>query len=129
MAVVIASRLCSAAGSGEVLVQDLVTLLVASTDAVSLDELKSYELKGVPERVRATNLEISRESTTRSGTFVARLAHNQHVGGSIPPSTVTPECECGQVGETSTVRLTSRWNRGHKRSAQCKSWAVIFAVN
>jgi len=42
MAVVIASRLCSAAGSGEVLVQDLVTLLVASRDAVSLDELKSY---------------------------------------------------------------------------------------
>jgi class 3 adenylate cyclase len=57
MAVVIASRLCSAAGSGEVLVQDLVTLLVASRDAVSLDELKSYELKGVPEPVRATNLD------------------------------------------------------------------------
>ncbi len=56
MAVVIASRLCSAAESGQVLVQDLVAALVASRDGVALDELASYELKGVRAPVRASSL-------------------------------------------------------------------------
>jgi len=47
MVVVIASRLCSAARSGEVLVQDLVRELVASRDGVALGDAASYELKGV----------------------------------------------------------------------------------
>ena len=37
MTVVIASRLCSAAGTGEVLVQGVVESLVASRDGVTLD--------------------------------------------------------------------------------------------
>ena len=49
MPVVIASRLSSAAGTGEVLVQDLVQALVASRDGVALDEAREYELKGVPD--------------------------------------------------------------------------------
>lgn len=57
MAVVIASRLCSAAGSGEVLVQDLVVGLVASRDVASLKDVESYQLKGVPEPVRAASLD------------------------------------------------------------------------
>jgi class 3 adenylate cyclase len=56
MAVVISSRLCSAAASGEVLVQDLVAALVASRDGVALEEARSYELKGVPAPVRASSL-------------------------------------------------------------------------
>jgi hypothetical protein len=56
MAVVIAARLCSAAGTREVLVQDLVASLVASRDALSLEELQSYELKGMPFPVRAAGL-------------------------------------------------------------------------
>ncbi len=56
MAVVIASRLCSAAASGEILVQDLVAALVASRDGVALDQPDSYELKGVPAPVRASRL-------------------------------------------------------------------------
>jgi class 3 adenylate cyclase len=56
MAVVIASRLCSTAASGEVLVQDLVAALVASRDGVALDEPERYELKGVPAPVRASRL-------------------------------------------------------------------------
>jgi hypothetical protein len=56
MAVVIASRLCSAAASGEVLVQSLVAALVASRDGTALDDPQSYELKGVPEPVRASSL-------------------------------------------------------------------------
>ena len=56
MAVVISSRLCSAAGSGEVLVQDLVAALVASRDGVALEEARDYELKGVPAPVRASRL-------------------------------------------------------------------------
>ncbi len=56
MAVVIAARLCSAAETSEVLVQDLVASLVASRDALSLEELQSYELKGVPLPVRAAGL-------------------------------------------------------------------------
>ena len=56
MAVVIASRLSSAAGTGEVLVQDLVAALVASRDGVELEEVSEYELKGVPTPVRASRL-------------------------------------------------------------------------
>jgi eukaryotic-like serine/threonine-protein kinase len=56
MPVVIASRLSSAAGTGEVLVQDLVQALVASRDGVALDGAREYELKGVPEPVRASTL-------------------------------------------------------------------------
>ncbi len=56
MPVVIASRLCSAADSGEVLVQELVRDLVASRDAVVLDEARSYSLKGLPRAVRASRL-------------------------------------------------------------------------
>lgn len=56
MAVVIASRLCSAAASGEILVQDLVAALVASREGVALDEPDSYRLKGVPAPARASRL-------------------------------------------------------------------------
>lgn len=56
MAVVIASRLSSAAGAGEVLVQDLVAALVASRDGLELEEVNEYELKGVPTPVRASRL-------------------------------------------------------------------------
>ena len=54
MTVVIASRLSSAAGTGEVLVQDLVQALVASRDGVELEAARDYELKGVPAPVRAS---------------------------------------------------------------------------
>lgn len=63
MAVVIASRLSSAAGTGEVLVQDLVQGLVASRDGVALDGVQEYELKGVPQPVRASRL-LWRELTS-----------------------------------------------------------------
>jgi class 3 adenylate cyclase len=56
MTVVIASRLSAAAGTGEVLVQDLVHGLVASRDGVALDGARDYELKGVPKPVRASML-------------------------------------------------------------------------
>jgi eukaryotic-like serine/threonine-protein kinase len=56
MTVVIASRLSSAAGTGEVLVQDLVHGLVASRDGVDLDVSRDYDLKGVPVPVRASRL-------------------------------------------------------------------------
>jgi class 3 adenylate cyclase/tetratricopeptide (TPR) repeat protein len=56
MTVVIASRLSAAAGTGEVLVQDLVQALVASRDGVPLADPRDYELKGVPVPVRASAL-------------------------------------------------------------------------
>jgi class 3 adenylate cyclase len=56
MAVVIASRLCSAAASGEVLVQDLVGALVESREGVGLGEARSHTLKGVPAPVQAGGL-------------------------------------------------------------------------
>jgi class 3 adenylate cyclase/tetratricopeptide (TPR) repeat protein len=56
MAVVIASRLCSAAAPGEVLVHDLVAALVASRDGVTLEGEREYELKGVPLPVRASRM-------------------------------------------------------------------------
>jgi class 3 adenylate cyclase len=93
MAVVIASRLCSAAGSGEVLVQDLVTLLVASRDAVSLDELKSYELKGVPDPVRATNLDWRGLAATD------RIGRGARAGDGVAPSGTTPASANGSRPE------------------------------
>jgi class 3 adenylate cyclase len=56
MTVVIASRLSSVAGSGEILVQDLVHGLVASRDGVPLEASQDYALKGVPSPVRASRL-------------------------------------------------------------------------
>lgn len=56
MTVVIASRLSSAAGTGEVLVQELVAGLVASRDGAALDAARDFELKGVPTPVRAAKL-------------------------------------------------------------------------
>jgi class 3 adenylate cyclase len=56
MTVVIASRLSAAAGTGEVLVQDLVQALVASRDGMPLADPRDYELKGVPVPVRASAL-------------------------------------------------------------------------
>jgi class 3 adenylate cyclase len=56
MPVVIASRLSSSAGTGEVLVQDLVHGLIASRDGVTLDVASDFELKGVPTPVRASKL-------------------------------------------------------------------------
>ncbi len=57
MPVVIASRLSSTAGAGEVLVQDLVRGLVESRDGVTLEAADDYELKGVPAPVRASRLQ------------------------------------------------------------------------
>jgi class 3 adenylate cyclase/tetratricopeptide (TPR) repeat protein len=56
MPVVIASRLSSAAETGEILIQDLVHALVASRDGITLGEAHEYELKGVPVPVRASAL-------------------------------------------------------------------------
>ncbi len=56
MAVVIAARLSSAAGTSEVLVHDLVGALVASREGVELVDSNDYELKGVPSMVRASKL-------------------------------------------------------------------------
>gem|GEM_PF-1045983 len=56
MSVVIASRLSSAAGTGEILVHDLVQALVASRDGVALGEIRELGLKGVPGPVRASEL-------------------------------------------------------------------------
>lgn len=67
MSVVIASRLSSAAGTGEVLVQDLVQALVASRDGVALEESRDYELKGVPAPVRASRLRWPELTPSREG--------------------------------------------------------------
>jgi class 3 adenylate cyclase len=56
MSVVIASRLSSAAETGEVLVHDLVQALVASRDGVELEPLGEYTLKGIPAPVQASRL-------------------------------------------------------------------------
>jgi adenylate cyclase len=56
MTVVIASRLCSVAGTGEVLVQGVVESLVASRDGVTLEAASEYKLKGVPDPVQASRL-------------------------------------------------------------------------
>ena len=80
MVVVIASRLCSAARSGEVLVQDLVRELVASRDGVALGDAASYELKGVLTPVRASSLRW-RELTTEGSDGAEPAAKN----GAGPP--------------------------------------------
>jgi class 3 adenylate cyclase len=56
MSVVIASRLSSAAGTGEVLVQDLVQALVASRGGLELEPAREYTLKGIPAPIRAARL-------------------------------------------------------------------------
>ncbi|HEU4702694.1 MAG TPA: AAA family ATPase, partial [Conexibacter sp.] len=67
MAVVLASRLCGAAGSGEVLVHELVRELVASREAVALDAARAYALKGIPQPVRAAVLRWDAPPATSDG--------------------------------------------------------------
>ncbi len=56
MAVVIAARLCGAAQTGEVLVQDLVRTLAASRDGVRFADARPYALKGITAPVPAAAL-------------------------------------------------------------------------
>lgn len=83
MTVVIASRLSAAAGTGEVLVQDLVHGLVASRDGVVLDVARDYELKGVPAPVRASTL-LWRE-------LAESTAEAPNGGDGEPDSALSPE--------------------------------------
>lgn len=88
MAVVIASRLSAAAGSGDVLVQDLVGSLVASRDGVRLEEGREYDLKGVPAPVRASRL-LWRELTphgVEDGATAAEAGSPARTDGNAEPS-------------------------------------------
>jgi class 3 adenylate cyclase len=96
MTVVIASRLSSSAGAGEVLVQDLVHGLVASRDGVTLDVARDFDLKGVPDPVRASNLRW-RELVPAAGTTVA-LEVGQDVAAGSPGRTE-------DAGRSGTVRV------------------------
>ncbi len=86
MAVVIASRLCSAAASGEVLVQDLVGALVQSRDGVELGEARSYALKGVPAPVQAGGLCWRELTATAQRTGDLEAARGQEVDPVAPRS-------------------------------------------
>ena len=86
MTVVIASRLSSAAGSGEVLVQDLVQALVASRDGVALEAAREYELKGVPPRCGrrgCSGASWTADGAERTGTAAAGRGRGRRVR--LPP--------------------------------------------
>jgi class 3 adenylate cyclase len=83
MAVVIASRLCSQAGAGEVLVQDLVVALVASRDGMAFEKVRAYELKGIPLLVRAARLRW-RESAPEAPRAGGAAAAEPAVGVPLP---------------------------------------------
>ncbi len=89
MAVVIAARLCSAAGTSEVLVQDLVASLVASRDGLSLGEPQSYQLKGVPLPVRAAGLRW-RELAAADAARAALAAEETAGDGAQSPASEAP---------------------------------------
>jgi class 3 adenylate cyclase/ATP/maltotriose-dependent transcriptional regulator MalT len=86
MPVVIASRLSSAAGTGEVLVQELVAGLVASRDGVALDAASDFELKGVPNLVRAAKLRWRDLATDSAGPVNAEMPES----GTTPAEAVGP---------------------------------------
>ncbi len=86
MAVVLASRLSSAAGTGEVLVQELVAQLVASREGVTLGAARDYELKGVPAPVRAARLRW-RELAADGA---AQVAVEAPAGGAAPVERLGP---------------------------------------
>ncbi len=89
MTVVIASRLSSAAGTGEVLVQELVQGLVASRDGVALEPARDYELKGVDASVRAARLrwrELAREAPSNAGAALIEPDGGDSVGVSLGDS-------------------------------------------
>ncbi len=89
MPVVIASRLCAAAASGEVLVQELVRDLVASRDATALEDARDYALKGVPRAVRASRLRWRElASTAPSSTTRAREGSQPVARDGRPPASV-----------------------------------------
>jgi eukaryotic-like serine/threonine-protein kinase len=89
MTVVIASRLSSAAGTGEVLVQELVQGLVASRDGVALEAARDYELKGVDASVRAARLrwrELAAKAPSNAGAAPVEPDGGGSVGVSLGDS-------------------------------------------
>lgn len=93
MSVVIASRLSSAAGTGEILVQDLVQALVASRDGVELGDASDFDLKGVPAPVRASRL-LWRELATGTD-------DDDQAGGATESADVAPS----EAGEQSSAQV------------------------
>jgi class 3 adenylate cyclase/tetratricopeptide (TPR) repeat protein len=90
MSVVIASRLSSAAGTGEVLVHGLVQALVASRDGLELEPLGEYTLKGIPTPVQASRLrwrELANmvEEGAAAETLAASRADNRRNEPTRPP--------------------------------------------
>ena len=118
MAVVIASRLCSAAASGEVLVHDLVAALVASRDGVALEELQSYELKGLPTPVRAAALRGVRWRRPRRAPLTGRRVHTD-TRSTLPALAVPPVAARTVVAGRHAQR--DRWHCG---CAGCHSVAA-----
>lgn len=82
MSVVIASRLSSAAGTGEVLVHDLVQGLVASRDGVELETASEYTLKGIPVPVQASQLRWRELASRIEESPVAEAPSGQGAGDS-----------------------------------------------
>jgi class 3 adenylate cyclase/tetratricopeptide (TPR) repeat protein len=105
MTVVIASRLSSAAATGEVLVQDLVQALVASRDGVSLEPAREYELKGVPLPVRASGL-LWRQLATPAVAAEKRMPEPPPAGVRLPPILAAYAAEplIGRDREIATLR-------------------------
>lgn len=121
MTVVIASRLSSAAGSGEVLVQDLVRELIASRDGLALEEAREYALKGVPQPVRASKLrwrELALEEVSvRSvdvGSFGARPAPSARIRLPPPLAAFAEEPLIGREAEIAELRRVTRPRPGRR---------------
>ena len=98
MSVVIASRLSSAAGTGEILVQDLVQALVASRDGVELAKPSDFDLKGVPAPVRASQL-LWRDLAT--GTDGTGTDGDGQAGGATESAAAAPS----EAGEQSSAQV------------------------
>lgn len=98
MPVVIAARLCAAAGSNEVLVQDVVRALVASRNEFVFDMSAGFELKGVPDVVPASVLNCRSVSTVPVADRSPSSADLAAVGG-VSPGLPLPRLLAAFVGE------------------------------
>ena len=124
MAVVISSRLCSAAGGGEVLVQDLVAALVASRGGIELEGHRAYELKGVQTPVAASKL-LWRTLTPTDGAACApdSVSPGAQGRGHVPLpralAAYAAEPLIGRDREIGSLRQAVAPHMGHRSGASC----------
>ena len=128
VAVVVASRLCSTAQEGQILVSDLIRSLVEPRGVNRFDPIGEVSLRGVPEPV--TTYELHWESDARPAQLPARLADlrsGPFVGRNAERHAIESAWEAVKAGGRRFVLISG--DRGHGVSRLLAEMAEALRVD